>query len=97
MAFMYRSADYRHQVLEISAPVPAAADTATVFARCAAEVSNAIRRSPASWVYMASGGDLAGLGLIPPAGDRSPAAEPVIPTNRIFVPDGSTHDLATRG
>jgi lauroyl/myristoyl acyltransferase len=97
MTFMYRSADYRHQVLEISTPVPAAGDTATVFARCAAEVSDAIQRSPASWVYMASAGDLAGLGLIPAAGDRSPAAQPVTPTNRIFAPDGPTHDLATRG
>ena len=68
MSFMYRTADYRHQVLEISAPVqcPAEEDVATAFARCAAEVSAAIRRSPAHWVYWASNGDLANLGLLSP-------------------------------
>jgi uncharacterized membrane protein len=71
MGFMYRAADYRHQVLEISAPVLAEGDTATVFARCAAEVAAAIRRSPAHWVYWPSSADLARLGLIP-AGDSGP-------------------------
>ena len=68
MCFMYRTADYRHQVLEISAPVhcPPGEDAATAFARCAAEVSAAIQRSPAHWVYWASNGDLANLGLIAP-------------------------------
>jgi phosphatidylinositol dimannoside acyltransferase len=73
--FLYRSADYRHQVLEISAPVPVEGDTATAFARCAAEVSAAIRRSPASWVYWPSPVDLASLGMIPPERDASPAPE----------------------
>jgi KDO2-lipid IV(A) lauroyltransferase len=65
MGFMYRTADYRHQVLEISPPVhcPSGEDVATSFARCAAEVSAAIQRSPAHWVYWASSGDLADLGL----------------------------------
>ncbi len=68
MGFMYRTADYRHQVLEISAPVqcPAEEDATTAFARCAAEVSAAILRSPAHWVYWASKGDLANLGVISP-------------------------------
>jgi lauroyl/myristoyl acyltransferase len=67
-AFMYRTADYRHQVLEISPPVrcPAGEDVATAFARCAADVSAAIQSSPAHWVYWASKGDLANLGLISP-------------------------------
>ncbi|MGH3250991.1 MAG: lysophospholipid acyltransferase family protein [Trebonia sp.] len=75
MSFMYRTADYRHQVLEISAPVrcPAEEDVATAFARCAAEVSAAIRRSPAHWVYWASKGDLANLGLLSPDRDGAPA------------------------
>ena len=75
MSFMYRTADYRHQVLEISAPVqcPAEEDAATAFARCAAEVSAAIRRSPAHWVYWASNGDLANLGLLSPDTDEGPA------------------------
>lgn len=68
MGFMYRTADFRHQVLEISPPVqcPAGEHVATAFARCAAEVSAAIRSSPAHWVYWASKGDLANLGLISP-------------------------------
>jgi lauroyl/myristoyl acyltransferase len=49
MAFLYRSADYRDQVLEISAPVPMEGETATAFGRCVAEVDAAIRRSPAHW------------------------------------------------
>jgi KDO2-lipid IV(A) lauroyltransferase len=65
MGFMYRMADYRHQVLEISPPMslPPGEDEAAVFARCAAEVSAAIRRSPAHWAYWPSGADLADLGL----------------------------------
>jgi lauroyl/myristoyl acyltransferase len=74
--FLYRSADYRHQVLEISAPVPVAGDTAAAFARCAAEVSAAIRRSPASWVYWPSPADLSSLGLIPSGREPSPVAVP---------------------
>jgi lauroyl/myristoyl acyltransferase len=96
MAFMYRAADYRHQVLEISAPVPAGRDTVTAFARCAAEVSAAIRRSPAHWAYWASGADLADLGLVPAKGSGSPATEPAFLTERVFLHDGSAHDVAAR-
>jgi lauroyl/myristoyl acyltransferase len=74
MGFLYRSADYRHQVLEISAPLPVEGDTATAFSRYAAEVSAAIVRSPAHWRYWASTADLANLGLVLPAPDRSAAA-----------------------
>jgi lauroyl/myristoyl acyltransferase len=63
MAFLYRTADY-HQVWEISAPIAVAGETATVFERCAAEVSAAIRRSPAHWEFWDSTADLADLGLI---------------------------------
>jgi KDO2-lipid IV(A) lauroyltransferase len=75
MSFMYRTADYRHQVLEISAPVqcPAEEEVATTFARCVAEVSAAIQRSPAHWAYWASKGDLAGLGVISADRDMAPA------------------------
>jgi len=86
MCFMYRTADYRHQVLEISAPVELPAEDDAAFARCVAEVSAAIQRSPAHWVYWASGADLADLGLIPPAGDNAPPAgdkaPPVILTGK---------------
>jgi lauroyl/myristoyl acyltransferase len=76
-AFLHRSEDYCHQVLEISAPLPAGGDTAAAFARCAAQVSAAITRSPAHWRYWASSTDLARLGLILPEQDRSPAAAQV--------------------
>ena len=74
MGIAHRAADYRHQVLEISAPVPVDGDIKTVFERCAAEVSAAIRRSPASWAFWPDTGDLAAMGLIPPPRDGSPAA-----------------------
>ena len=74
MGFLYRSADYCHQVLEISAPLPAGAKTATAFSRYAAEVSAAISRSPAHWRYWPSTADLANLGLVPPEPDRAVAA-----------------------
>jgi lauroyl/myristoyl acyltransferase len=99
MGFMYRTADYRHQVLEISAPVECPAeedDEATTFARCAAEVSAAIRRSPAHWVYWASKGDLADLGLISPDSEGAPTS----PTARGFSRDGSAdgvHDGSADG
>ncbi len=66
MGIAHRAADYRHQVLEISAPVPVDGDIKTVFERCAAEVSAAIQRSPASWAFWPDTGDLAAMGLIPP-------------------------------
>ena len=64
MGFMYRSADYSHQVLEISAPVPVDGDKATAFTRCVTEVSTAISGNPAHWRYWASTADLANLGLV---------------------------------
>lgn len=101
MGFMYRTADYRHQVLEISAPVPMGGDTATAFARCAAEVSAAIRRSPAHWTYWAGSGDLARLGLTGPEADRSPTAqpapEPTLLADREFLHDGPADNVAARG
>jgi lauroyl/myristoyl acyltransferase len=77
MGFLYRGADYRHQVWEISAPVPLEGETATAFGRCIAEVSAAIRRSPAHWDLWHTI-DLARLGLIDPPraavsqGDKAP-------------------------
>jgi lauroyl/myristoyl acyltransferase len=80
MCFAYRSPDYRHQVLEISAPVPMQGDTATAFGRCAAAVSAAIARNPAYWRYWASPVDLATLGLLPAEPEESPvlAAVPLV-------------------
>jgi lauroyl/myristoyl acyltransferase len=90
MGFMYREPDYRHQVLEISAPVPVDGDVATAFARCAAAVGAAIRRSPAHWVYWPSGADLAGLGLL------RPATEPSRLTERGFLHDGPADNVPAR-
>jgi len=67
MAFAHRSADYRHQVLEISAPVPMQGDTEAAFGRCAAAMDAAIRAHPAEWDFWFEPGDLAGLGLLPGA------------------------------
>jgi lauroyl/myristoyl acyltransferase len=77
MCSVYRSADYRHQVLEISDPVPMAGDTTTAFGRCVAGVSAAIRRSPASWVYWPSPVDLDNLGMLLPEPHTAPALAPV--------------------
>jgi lauroyl/myristoyl acyltransferase len=88
MGFLYRAADYRHQVWEISAPVPVEGEAATVFERCAAEVSAAIRRSPAHWEFWDNTGDLADLGLIPPQRDRPLAAAPdLLPDERPYTMD----------
>ncbi len=77
MCFAYRRPDYSHQVLEISAPIPMDADTATAFGRCAAAVSAAIARSPAHWRYWASPADLVTLGLLPAEPEESSVLEAV--------------------
>jgi Kdo2-lipid IVA lauroyltransferase/acyltransferase len=67
MGFMHRSADYRHQVLEISPPLQLEGQTAAAaFGRCVDEMSTAVRNSPAHWVYWASTADLVNIGLIRP-------------------------------
>jgi KDO2-lipid IV(A) lauroyltransferase len=65
MAFARRCGDYRHQVLEISAPVPMSGDPAAAFGRCAAAMDAAIRAHPAEWDLWFETADLARLGLIP--------------------------------
>jgi len=51
MLVVHRLADYRHQVPEISPPVP----------------MDAIRANPAQWLFWADTDDLADLGLVPAA------------------------------
>ena len=68
MAFVHRSADYRHQVLEISPPVPMQGDTATAFGHCVAAIDAAIRTNPARWNFWFEPDNLVRLGLLP---DRS--------------------------
>lgn len=74
MVFMHRLADYRHQVLEISAPVPVEGDTTTAFGRCVAAMDAAIRKYPGHWVYWANTADLASLGLLSAAPSGGTAA-----------------------
>ena len=64
MMFIYRSANYHHQVLEISPPVSLEGDTVTAFGRCVTAIDAAVKRSPAGWVYWASTKDLSSLGLL---------------------------------
>jgi len=75
-AFVYRSSDYRHQRLEISAPLEMGGDTVAAFRRCIAEVGAAITRSPAQWRYWASTPDLTSLGLISRADPARPPSQP---------------------
>jgi hypothetical protein len=96
MAFLYRAADYRHQVWEISAPVPVEGDTASALGRCAAEVSAAIRRSPAHWEWWPGTGALTRLGLIRPQPDRSPAAGLALPPDGRFRHDGPADSVPAR-
>jgi lauroyl/myristoyl acyltransferase len=97
MGFLYRSSDYRHQVLEISPPLRVEADSAAAFERCAAAVSAAIARSPAHWRYWASAADLADLGLVRPARDTPPPRDPVpLPEGRFLI-DRTAERLAAPG
>ena len=60
-------ADYRHQVLEISPPVPIDGETKTASGRCAAAIDAAIRTSPAHWNLWFEPEVLARLGVLPQA------------------------------
>jgi lauroyl/myristoyl acyltransferase len=62
--FIHRSADYRHQVLQISPPVPMDGDMATAFGPCVTAIEAAIRKGPAEWVYWGETSDLTDLGLL---------------------------------
>ncbi len=101
MGFLYRSADYWHQVLEISAPLPVDGEGTTAFRRCTAEVSAAVASAPAQWRYWASTADLASLGLVDPerGAPRLPELLPLsdesVRTQR--VPDWPADRLAAPG
>jgi hypothetical protein len=75
MVFMHRLPDYRHQVLDISPPVPVEGDIPTAFARCVAAMDTAVRTSPAQWVYWANTDDLVTAGLLP-AGTGTVSSQP---------------------
>jgi lauroyl/myristoyl acyltransferase len=65
MTFMRRSADWRHQVLEISPPMPLDGDAVADFKRCLAVVEAAIRQDPAHWFFWYVPSELVELGLLP--------------------------------
>jgi KDO2-lipid IV(A) lauroyltransferase len=71
MTFVHRSADYHHQVLEISPPVSLEGETVTAFGRCVAAMDAVVKRSPAAWMYWADTEDLCSLGLLPAASSAS--------------------------
>jgi lauroyl/myristoyl acyltransferase len=60
-----RSADWRHQVLEISPPVPVDGDIATAFRSCVAKVEAPMYQNLAHWVFWESRQALVNLGLVP--------------------------------
>jgi len=64
MISVHRAADYRHQVLEISPPVPMEGETAIAFERCATAIGAAITAHPAEWDFWFEQDDLARLGLL---------------------------------
>lgn len=61
--FMHRSADWRHQVLEILPPIYVEGDAVTTYKRCLAVVEANIRQQPAHWHYWKFT-DLITLGLL---------------------------------
>ena len=80
MAFVHRSADYRHQVLEILPPVPMQGETQAAFERCVAAMSAAITANVAEWDFWFEQDDLARLGLVP--GRPRTAAQPGEPADQ---------------
>jgi KDO2-lipid IV(A) lauroyltransferase len=99
MAFVYRTADYRHQVLEISPPVPMQGKTAEAFGRCVAAMDNAIRKSPAHWFYWFETRDLVRLGLLqadPAAGTAAVSPQPAV-SEPAALPDDLRSGLDHQG
>ena len=74
MVSAYRSADYRHQVVEISPPLSLEGEVEEAFARCAAAMDATIRTNPALWTTWDEDGGLANIGLAPAR--RHPGALP---------------------
>ena len=60
-----RLPDYRHQVVEISPPVPMDGETTVAFERCAAAAEAVIRAHPAEWDIWYNLEDLVRMGLVP--------------------------------
>ena len=65
MVSAHRSADYRHQVVEISRPISMEGELHEALARCAAVMDATIRTNPAQWGDWSDVDALVSLGLIP--------------------------------
>ena len=90
MSFTHRTDDYRHQVLEISPPVPMQGDTVTAFGRCVSAMEDAIRAHPANWFYWYSAAALATMGVISEAAtpaDVTPEPHLAVPVTMLADPD----------
>jgi KDO2-lipid IV(A) lauroyltransferase len=60
-----RQKNWRHQILEISPPIPLDSDVVTTFKHCVAMLEAPIHQNLAHWDYWANTKDLVGLGLLP--------------------------------
>jgi len=63
---LHRSADWRHQVLEISPPNRVVGDPVNAFKDCLALVEAGIKRYPAQWTFLVNVKSLVKLGMISP-------------------------------
>jgi len=66
MVLLRRSADWRHQILEITPPVRVEGDPINAFRQCLVQIEAAIERYPAQWEALGVFSWLVGLGLISP-------------------------------
>ena len=73
MVSTIRSADYRHQVVEISPPLSLEGEPQEAFARCAAAMEATIRANPAQYTNFEEAGALANLGLAPASSPQGAA------------------------
>lgn len=62
---LHRSADWRHQILEILPPVALDGDAVKAFKHCMAILEVPIRRNLADWDYWENTEYLVNLGLLP--------------------------------
>jgi KDO2-lipid IV(A) lauroyltransferase len=62
---MHRLPDWRHQVLEISPPVPLNGDAEDTLRTCMRMLEPSIRQNPAYWDWWVNTQDLTALGLLP--------------------------------
>lgn len=64
VALLYRSADWRHQVFEISSPIMDDGSPSSALRQCLAYIETAVRTHPAHWLYWFPAEDLIDLGLL---------------------------------